>query len=233
MPSWHEKLYVPPMINVNLKPCTCGGPHFFKGVKEPVPHLQHCPAVQVLIPYSLPHSWTVEVVLGECSCGFGLSQKHGLACPGAPIRVTCSIGGETWEESHVTNVTLPWTTDDSMARHPSQNAAETACRDRWSLVKALLLGLKWKDPFVAPGQFVPTSLVQLRDALIQQRDEALSAICDMALTQKANLEAHRRAVKAIGSPLLTVKERKLSETPVYHALEVYIDQLLEKVGVLQ
>jgi hypothetical protein len=128
-----------PAINVNVNAlCLCRFPEWGR------PHAQDCPGAPGLIPCPIPRSFTFWVVLGECS-GCGLSQsrsrdgfvRHDTDCPARPIRVSCPISGETWEESEVD--------DDDVEIAPGQNAvhwldaeekarAAAVARDAWRSV---------------------------------------------------------------------------------------------------
>jgi hypothetical protein len=133
-----------PAVNVNLAKCDC--PDFGRSRGTPY---RPCPAVPVFIPLPLPRSVTFQVVLGECSgaCttindtrGYRREVVHDEDCPARPVKVSCSISGKTWAESEVTDA---WPEkNDGFLCSTGQTfpTLEAVCRDRWSLVKALVLG---------------------------------------------------------------------------------------------
>lgn len=197
-----------PTINVNLSQCECRIARAAAAARGPASdrHWGTCPAAPILIPCPIPRSVTFEVAL-EC-------KEHGGRCQhAAPIRVTCSISGKTWEESEVTDILDPGITSADMFR---------ACRDRWALVKALVLG----------GNHDPESHPYEARVLFNQRDAVFAALAVQARLEVEMLEAQQRTVAAIASPRLTTGETRPEDRPSAQALAVYVERLVEQISVL-
>lgn len=173
-----------PTINVNLKPCDCDG-HVVSGGDDV--HSPDCASHPILIPCPIPRSVLVKVRTGLCTC-------HGLAfsspdchpsCPGHPIRVTCSISGETWEESDVTSC-HPVLTDGDGAfaggwtQRGHGDSALIACRERWALVRALVLGTSWakcETMFGTMAMFVQRDAVFAAIVKVHKAEDTLIDAC--------------------------------------------------------
>lgn len=183
-----------PTLNVNLRPCTCpvgwpsGGDHW-PGAGQP-----KCDAQPVLISCPLPRTVEMTVRLGECDCGAVDANKRsareaslfGMAClpgcPARPIRVTCSIGGETWEGSEVSEV--DWQTrnergdwNPSPMSHRERDAVFGVCRDLWGAVKGLVLGQR---------AFMTSDVVR---ALGAQRNTEFAALTKLVQAEQAAIAA--------------------------------------------
>lgn len=176
----------------------------------------------VLIPCPIPRSLTFTVRLGDCSgrCNGMMWQNppfHGADCPGRPIRVSCSILGKTWEESGVVDVDPPGDGYPSILR---------ACRERWALMKALMLG------------FTRVTLGgvsrQQADKLFVQRDAVYAALADKARVEQADDATTRALIKAL--PSLKARDGDAATASAYlsvRALAHYVEHLVEQIGVLQ
>jgi hypothetical protein len=226
MSSWNEKPHVIPPINVQLKPCTCGGGLI-------TTHSAPCPGGPVLLPCSIPRSVELTVTLGECECAARynaerqtLKLPHLADCPGKPIRVSCSIGGETWEESEV--VDAEYSTGPGRVRIEiaSDRPVLKACSDRWALVKAWVLG----KPQVQPdGKWVdaPTDL-------FTQRDAVFAALADMARMERAYYDAAQAIHKALPSVYVSSDMQVCDpeDAPSSRWLSSYVEYLIEQVEVM-
>lgn len=214
-----------PAVNVNLKPCArfehCEG-----GDHDP-----SCPAEPILLPCPIPRSVVFNVALGECTCPqYGrLPGERWKDCTARPISVACTIGGDgTWAGSEVTEANV--VEMDSIARilDAQDDGAKglsarlvAACRQRWEIVKALVLGkaqaqpnAKWID---APTDF------------FTQRDAVYAALADMARAEEVIQEKWEefplvlRVDAHFGPP-----ETRSSE----HLIAAYVAHVIEQVGVL-
>lgn len=200
-----------PSINVNLKPCTC--PDF--GPRGPgfVP----CDSPQILLPCPTQRSVTFSVALGPCTmmcANPALWGGHSTTCPARPVRVSCSVSGETWEESEVEAMDAAGPTAYNQKEWGTLYAV---CRARWALVKALVLGQpqaqaggKWLD--------APTDLFTRRDAVFD-------ALADMARAERACVTAW------LALPVeLRSGPGPMALTP--EAFERYVERLIEQVSVI-
>lgn len=225
MPSWNEKPVVVPAINVNLKTCNCPQSKRLSGL-----HDIDCASVPVRVPCPLPRSVTVMVRLGECNCsprrdllpGGGVYLDHSPSCESHPIRVSCSISGE-WEESKVTNVDIA-TTGRFMGWDEEGRCIE-ACRERWALVKALVL-----HDVIPARPWSPDRIAVLAD----QRTAVYAAICEMARDEEKRI-ATKRSLHAACSAIfpksgVSVPDPATRESAAY--LAAYIKHLVEQVGAL-
>jgi hypothetical protein len=184
-------------------------------------------AAPVIIPCPIPGSFTAEVRLGECEeapVSVQISGRHAALCPARPVKVSCSIGGDgTWAGSKVTEV--DWQTrnergdwNPSPMSHVEREAALGACRARWEIVKALVLGT---------GE-LPSHRLHL--PLFAQRDAVFAALADMARTEEAQKAASAAATAAIyGAPRVI---RAFSEPEYQELLGRYVGRLVEQVGAL-
>lgn len=255
MPSWNEKPVTVPTVNVNIKPCNCmrgcaavsplgrpcagiyahTGKHYASDIDEQwsqlisgegARHHESCPkSAPVLIACPIPRSVTFTVRLGECSCRAsmlaGAKVQHRDYCPARPIRVSCSISGKTWEESEVMDV------DGPVEQTIPIPYVTRLCRERWALVKALVLGL--------PRTFDTAQWTPTVSPFFEQRDAVYAALSDMALAEDAAFKAQDHIHSAIHDPLpLEPYHNELPEDrPSARMLERYVAHLIEQVGVLQ
>lgn len=208
-----------PTINVNIAVCHCG----------PDPHCTHHNK-PLHLPCPIPRSVTF-VVLGKCACAttpgpmllprtVGLVEEaHGRDCPARPVKVSCSISGATWEESHIS----AWETEDGIGLNTTEEAR--AADERWALVKALVLEQdeEWrKDPRSEGWNLQP------------QRDAVYAALADMARAEEAALKAQKMADDAFSS----ARYAKVGDSdhraapPSVNRLRRYVEHLIEQVGVL-
>jgi len=212
-----------PTININLAPCDCHK----RGSFDTGSHHGECSAVAVPIPCPIPRSAFVHVAPGACDCmvkderldrGF-----HAGDCAGRPIRVACSIGGKTWEESEVVDVEQHGPTDFS---HESQRKEALAvCRTLWEIVKALVLGRR-----VGPTPLRPEHV-----GFIAQRDTVYAALADMARAEdQADLAQQRVDVILPKGFLRGCFHEADYARPrsSQRALVAYVEHLIEQVGVL-
>lgn len=208
-----------PTINVNLKPhlMSCHN-------RTPERHTFGCPGTPVLIPCPIPRSVTFTVRLGECNCpsqARGVSalwpSGHAPQCPARPLRVTCSISGKTWEESEVVEVEKR---GDQWLDQFEENAALRICRERWALVKMLVLGM---------------GILSERTRELQvQRDAVYASIADMARAEDAVWQAQERACRSVDSAFIpdNFMNAEPHSRPSASILERYVERLIEQIGVL-
>lgn len=202
-------------VNVNLAPCirtiACYGDA----------HIATCPGAPILIPCPFPEA-VFDVALGECLCfrqnvvGARHIHAHADDCPARPVKVACSISGKTWEESEVEDVEWP----------PLAHATPEqwfAARERWALVKALMLGTH--------GIIGVDPSARWRD-LEHQRDAVFSALVDMTLAEEAH-DAATRAFVAVVPGAITWGST-INTGPRHAPLQMarYVEHLVEQVGVL-
>lgn len=214
-----------PVVNVNLAKCTClPGFSAASGVNE---HAGFCPATPVPIPCRPPPSFTCAVVLGEChgACliinntrGYTREIVHDDTCPARPVKVSCSISG-AWEESEVTNVDIA--TTGRFLGWDEEGRCIAACRARWALVKALVLGMPQPDVMEMVGRW------NIAD-LFAQRDAVYAALADMARAEDMGDAAAERATKAMGSRAAqsTWPRRSVPR------LAEYVERIMEQVSIL-
>lgn len=206
-----------PTINVNLTPCNCEG----------IPtHAGWCSGAPVLIPCPIPRSVTLEVAAGTCTCLAGHDPStrqlvHSPNCPARPIRVTCSVGGETWEQSEVTKTSvLGWGAAMAAAQSPLP-----ACRERWALVKALVLRHSDLSSMLTGPKAVE---------LLSQRDAVFAALCAMARAEEAARSATERLWYALPDSAGWVSRHPArdEQTPSALLLAAYTSHLISQIGVL-
>lgn len=208
-----------PTINVNLRSCRCQEPKKRAAPCEPGNHRPECGG-PILIPCPIPRSVTFSVALGECDIGCQHGpvparpvNGHWTGCMARPIRVTCSIGGKTWEKSEVGDVD---------AEHPefydeTETAALHACCERWEIIKALLT-----ERVVVSAWNWPPAAEQSR--LVQQRNAVFAALADMARGQAMYAAANEQ--------LPEYCRLSYRGDPTYEVLARYITHLIEQVGAL-
>jgi hypothetical protein len=225
MSSWIETPHVLPTINVNLKPCTFALPHSH----GEAPYI--CGGPEVLLPCPIQRSVTFTVQLGECiGCERGrLDGQHFSNCPARPIRVACSIGGETWAGSEVVDVDLP---DSESYPQPAGWRAIflVAARDRWALVKALVTGSDCAA-FRATHSPIPWTRIS---PLVTQRDAVFAALADMARMERAYYDAAQAIHKALPSVYVSSDMQVCDpeDAPSSRWLSSYVEFLVEQVGVM-
>lgn len=228
MPSWTEKPHDVPTINVNLSTQRCA-PWCLYGFRGE--HTARCPAGPVPIPLSLEpfRSVVFEVRLGECdkACeqydgDMRPDDGHWTGCRARPIRVACEIGGKTWEESHV----MPDSeADGQMATY----AQHEACRERWALAKALVLG----KSISVSMEFMKahgTEIITMR----KQRDSVYAVLAEMARAEQTVYDAQERAAKAFDAAFMPDNFMRFEPWSRASAsiLERYVERLIEQVAVL-
>jgi hypothetical protein len=159
-------------------------------------------------------------------------DRRSATCPARPIRVSCSIRpgptGREWAESEVSDV--DWQTRNERGDwNPSpmspaeREAALAACRDRWALVKALVLG---QVPMDTHGALT-------HPVLTQQRDTVFGALAEMAKATEARTEKHRDLFKAMGDTGVSWSTSiRVSPSDAADALGAYVERLIEQAGVL-
>jgi hypothetical protein len=192
MPSWTEKPHVTPTINVDLAP---------SGATNP-------------IPCHIPRAVAFYVALGECTCGGGLVTAHSPGCPARPVRVDCNISGETWATSDAFEASLP-----ALCRVPTSDdidAALVAARERWALVKALVMGKETAAQLNAHGL-----------SLAKQRDSVFAALADMARAESTIIQRFADIDKAF-----THRKRRPFCGPAADELAAFVEHLIEQVGVM-
>jgi hypothetical protein len=222
-------------INVNLKPCACPDSSFHLG------HAPYCTGRPILLPCPIQRSVELTVTLGECRCkrmaesplmGYpDLSRaameavaegRHLSDCPARPIRVACSIGGETWGAAHVTDAEAPGV-------HGRTGELIQIADDRWALVKALVLGNH------SPQEVGGKSLVPVEAwwALVTQRDAVFAALADMARHETAALQAQQRVDDAF--PFYSYRDPttdRRGSWPSHVRLAAFVNHLVHEIGRL-
>lgn len=208
-----------PMVNVNLGACRCGSTHPAWGRQ---PHTSWCNGKPVLIPCPLPRSVTLQVALGECTCPTGgrPPEGHWRYCPARPVKVSCSISGKTWEESEVDDVEFPDAIETDPAGGPARVALEAACRARWALVKALVLGL-----------YPTCGNEDVPQEIFEQRDTVFAALAEMAKAEAALAVAWEACPKALQKRAHPGSLRN-EQRPSRWMLAAYVEHLVEQVGVM-
>lgn len=211
-----------PTINVNLKPCS------YYGVcnVHQSGHIAECSATPILISCPIPRSVTLEVVPGECTC-FHRGPKnaappptwvHSVTCPARPVKVSCSISGKTWEESHLS----AWETEDGIGLNTTVEAGEADAR--WVLVKALVLGRQ-----AEPAETEPVASMSAKRAAV------FAALADMARAEEAAFEAQERVIRAMGEPAFLPDSFHRAEPHARASASLlgrYVERIIEQVGVL-
>jgi hypothetical protein len=176
-----------------------------------------CRGAHVLVPCPVKRSVTFSVVLGECNCPEPerMTAWHDTDCPARPVKVSCSISGSTWEESEVSIAEIREAMEEDTA--PAPMIAMGRARDRWELIKALVLGKlqTWNNTHDVKR-------------LIAQRDAVFAALADMAKAEEAHAAAYSRAMAAMGRlGAVLASERKS-----INVLAICVSRLIEQVGVL-
>jgi hypothetical protein len=216
-----------PTINVNLrKGCGCSVPE----IRDASGHYPGCSAAPVLIPCRLRESFTAEAVLGECDCDERVraprlapwqTEHHDASCPARPVRVSASITSPdgSWEKSNVSAEEV-FTYDVDQRARDAYPAEVAALRDRWALVKSLVLGRSDLSALLTGPKAV---------ALLAQRDAVFAALA----------RAHR-ADDALIAALGDYEEAMRGEPVGIHglkreshgALGRYVERVIEQVGAL-
>lgn len=216
MPSQNEKPFTVPTINVNLAPSTW----------SPVHGAQYSP---VLIPCPIPRTVEMMVGLGECSpeCREDRTRMtldaayHFDDCPARPIRVSCSIAGETWEGSEVKNIN----STDALIMPSFFDAVWTACRERWALVKALVLGHTDLSALLVGPMAVD---------LLTQRDAVFAGIAGMVRNEEERIGLKQKML--VACPEIFPKSGLSVPTPAQREsaayLAAYVERLMEKLGAM-
>jgi hypothetical protein len=144
------------------------------------------------------------------------------------VKVSCSISGKTWEESEVfdcaVRVKFPSPYEASLA------SATAACRARWALVKALVLG----NTFTLTARF-PSDAVDTIHRLHMQRDAVYVALCKMARAEEAALVAQQDVDEAFPFQrfyLSPAADHRRSPRPSWERFRAFVDYLVEQVSVL-
>lgn len=220
-------------INVNLNPCTCRSITPY-GPAQVGQCTNTCPGAPVLIPCPIQRSVTFDVRLGECVCGAAYNNQRSAraiwgdpmrcltGCSARPVRVSCSISGKTWADSHPV---ADWDMKTERAVWQHRPVLWPTVVERWTLVKALVMGKGAKDMWMMVAE--PKTPVMV--GLVSQRDAVFSALA----------KAHRAEDALIGA--LGDYEEAMRGEPVgiygmkresYGALARYVEHLIEQVGVL-
>lgn len=221
MPSWTEKPHTTPTIDVNLTRCACPGP---VTRQERPSHFIDCPGKPILIPCPVRRSVTFEVVLGWlCDCRNRETSTHLPRCPRDGVRVSCSISGRTWEESKVEDMDIP---PSILADMVATNRVMAACRERWELMKALVLGASKVSEFPESFRMVPAV-----SEMMGQRTLVFAALADAARLSIARAAALNKASKAAGLAYQYAESVEEDSEPAI-VLADYVEHLIEQVGVL-
>lgn len=227
-----------PVINVNLTKCGCSGGRLNAARRagnsnpvDPLPCDAGCPGGPVLIPCPIPRAVTFGVALGECIRDpFGCRDgNHASVCFARSVKVSCSVSGETWEESQPTTFEAANRPGLAFADDVEADAVVEIVRERWALVKALVLGqAEYTIPLQRGAQPVPWA-----GDLLTQRDAVFSALADMARVEQAAFEAQERSIRAMGEPTFLPDNFHRAEPHARASasvLERYVERLIEQVG---
>lgn len=181
-----------------------------------------CYGAPVFIPCPVPRSVTFEVVLTtECLClKTPRASGHRADCPARPVRVSCSISGRTWEDSAVEFVERA----DGECIGPMLDRVDTLVRDRWALIKALVLG---SNSLHGPITDLPGF------KLLAQRDAVFAALADMARAEQDACNAQQRVDEAFPFDRYRRNDPDhRSERPSIGRLAAYVEHLIRSVGGL-
>lgn len=186
------------------------------------------PAVRIPLPLDKWRSVTFQVMLGECAMGCHTQrpgQAHYAGCPARPVKVSCSISGKTWEESEVTDA-WPEKNDGFLcSTGETFPALEAACRARWLIVKALVLGRSWAEH--SPESWDAHN----PRALFAQRDTVYLALVDVVRAEEMLFLRGNDALRAAtGSAYMRPEpgDRESATT-----LARYVDRLVEQVSTIE
>jgi hypothetical protein len=216
-----------PTINVNLTKCDCPPMDSYTMTSRKGAHFPDCPGYHFLIPCHIQRPVTFDVALGECfGCGMSQSRtrdglvRHDSHCPARPIRVSCSIGGESWPHSFAQDVAI--VEGEPIHDLVRLDAIMRTVRERWALIKALVMGIRVEGP--------PRHVKGLMD----QRDTVFAALADMARAETAAMQAQQRVDDAFPYHRFhRVGGGDHRAIPPSHArLEAYVEFLREQVGVM-
>lgn len=225
-----------PTINVNLKRCRpeCLAPQH---VSPPHGHVPDCPGAPIPLPCPIQRTVEMMVRLGTCEC-FHRGAKnaeppptwvHTESCPARHIRVTCSIGGETWGESEVAEVE-PHHSNPGLpiiAVGPD-SPAMVACRERWEIVKALVTG----KPLGRRGADSVDAGIAIVE-LFAQRDVVFAALAAKVRAEQADDATTRGLVRLIPAVRVPDVARATAEDYLSAvALARYVSHLIATVGAL-
>lgn len=221
-----------PHINVNLKPSRCECPGRFLAVPlREQGHRDDCPAAPVLIPCHIPRSIHLTLSPRECNCI--TPGKHWPDCHARPVKIAATIGGATWETSEVDDAyeTDARTGDEVFYTTAREEMVKRLARERWALVRALVLGRHCEPMAVHPTSKWPE--------LSSQRDAVFAALCDMARAERAAhkaflalpMDIRKSSIvgKSCGPVAADPEQTRVSSRLI---LEHYVDRLVEQVGVL-
>lgn len=165
-------------------------------------------------------AWTAT---SGCACGpcqaarrsGWVPGKHNAQCPARPVKVCCSISGETWEESEVEDAELG---DSGLV---AGYELLSACRERWVLVKRLVLG-QW------PTTSAIGVLSEAIPGLVAQRDTVFAALADMARAESAIIQRMADVDK-----VHTNRSRLAFRSVAVDELTTYIERIIEQVGTIE
>lgn len=198
-----------PTINVNLRSCGCG-PKTHTGEVHGG-HWPNCGGTPIPIPCPIQRTVEMTVGAGECQCW--MPAGHRSTCPARPIRVTCSIGGETWADSFVEFVERA----DGECIGAAFDRVDTVCRERWALIKALVTGA----PLSPTYTLSPTAA-----SLVAQRDAVFAALATLAREEEAHAAAYSAAWATLGRPKAMNMEGRTSATILGEHVERLIEQVM-------
>lgn len=214
-------------LNVNLGPCTCRFPD------ASGKHRDGCRGVPIPIPCPWPASITVEVTLGECTCGHMayvtrgyISYRHDDTCPGKPVKISCSITSSdgTWAGTEVTDA-WPEKNDGYLcSTGETFPTLERACRKRWAQARAVLLG---SPAGIEDGVRIPLEMCRQRDAMFAN-------IAEVARAEQVAFEAQERGIKTMGPPTFlpdnfhrAERHQRASASMLHH----FTLRLFEQMGI--
>jgi hypothetical protein len=209
-----------PTINVSLKPCN----HAAKG--SPL-HAPYCDSAPILIPCPIQRSVTFEVVLGSSDpieYTSGGEREQWCSHQGHRVKVSCSISGKTWEESEVSDSECARTTHDDHVCAKEGLDVLQVCRDRWALVKALVLG--------KPQEGLGGALIIAPMDLFARRDAVFSALAEMARAEEASKKALSAVISALPEARRWAPTSSFTANTAERMLERYVERLIEQVGAM-
>jgi hypothetical protein len=225
--------------------CTCRAPHSDVLVATAI-----CAAAPLLIPLPIDNwrSVTFTVALGACPthphdtgpCEPMPSEPHRCVYGEHPLRtikVSCSISGKTWEESEVSEASV--VEMDSIGRIlDAQDNGVTglaaslvaACRARWALVKALVLG----QVAVMGDEATAREVVRVT----HQRNAVYAALAKMARCEREYWDAAKAVYVAFPQAHVSSDMQVVDpgdddgDAPSARWLAAYVEHLIEQIGVL-
>jgi hypothetical protein len=177
-------------------------------------------------------------LLGECTCADeaepGNNPPHLNGCPARLVKVYCSISGKTWEGSDVTDVALvPASRQGPWADEVANEERASFCRDRWALIKALVLG---RSP--TTSERAGLLMAAHYNGMIGTRDAVYAALSDMARAERAGhaaflalpMDVRKSSIIAKACGHVAADPEQDAEWPSRAILAHYVERLVEQVS---